>query len=314
MVDTAANELTCRKRLEKQPYDIVLLEETLFPNRGVDFIKKIGIQYPEISIVVLAEDYNRDIAGQLIKSGADHYIRKQSDDCVNFLPDMFHDLIDKKSRENRCSVLLNMKDTLLKEVHHRIKNNFQVLISMIHMQFENSQDESIRNILSDMQNRIRSMSLIHDQLYKSGNHNQIDFSIYVSNLVADLHRYHTHQSNTIELKTDLKPVSLKIDDAIHCGLIINELVSNALTHAFPSSWKQKSEIGISLTLNKPSEIQIEIWDNGCGLPEDSSTAFKDKKGFGLHLVNLLIHNQLNGTLDVKTNPGTHYQIHFDSNH
>lgn len=314
MVDTAANELSGLNCLKEQPYDLVLLEESLFPDRGLDFIRILTVQNPEISIIVLTNHNNRETAAELIKTGADHYIRKRNKNFVEFIPDLIDDIIYKKARENKYSILLNMKDTLLKEVNHRIKNNFQVLISMIHMQSENSKDEYIKTILNDTQNRIRTMSLIHDQLYKSGNLSRIDFGNYVSNLISDLHRYHTDKSNRIDLKTSLDPVSLNVDDAIHCGLIINELISNALTHAFPAPWKKKAEIGISISLKKSSDIQIEIWDNGRGMPEGAFDTFEQGKGLGLHLVNLLVQNQLNGTIDVKTNGGTRYSIHFKQNH
>ena len=214
------------------------------------------------------------------------------------------DLTDIKNIENHLKASLQEKEILLKEIHHRVKNNMQIISSLLNLQTEYVDDEEAINVLKESQNRVRSMAIIHENLYKSKDLMHINFVDYIKSLVLNL--FYSYDVKEAQIKSILKieDISLNIETAIPCGLIISELISNSLKYAFPNG--MKGEIIVSLK-SKKDTYQLCISDNGIGLPEDIN--FNNIKTLGLLLVNSLTE-QIDGEVTIYREHGTQYKITF----
>ncbi len=195
---------------------------------------------------------------------------------------------------------------LLREVHHRVKNNMQVISSMMGLQSGVVEDKKYARMFEDSQNRIKAMALIHEKLYGSGDLTNIDVGDYIKSLAEDLLRSCGVDANKIALKTDIQDVFLRVDTAINCGLIINDLVSNSLKHAFPEG--KSGEIKIAFGRSGKKRFELVVSDNGVGMPEDLD--FRNTESLGLQLVTTLAEYQLKGKIELNRNGGTEFQIKF----
>lgn len=214
------------------------------------------------------------------------------------------DLTDKKETEQELRKLLSEKEVLLKEIHHRVKNNLQVISSILNLQSSYVKDQNTLDILRESQNRIKSMSFIHESLYRSEDFSYVNFSEYITSLSSNLVQSYILEHDNINLELKLGDYNLNLDQAIPCGLIINELVSNSIKYAFP---KQKNGV-ISIELNKKNDkLFFEVSDNGIGLPDNFDVENTDT--LGLQLVYTLI-SQLDGDIQVINNNGTKYLFNF----
>lgn len=215
------------------------------------------------------------------------------------------DITDRKKSEEQIKASLREKEILLREVHHRVKNNLQIISSLLNLQSEHIKDEQYAEMLEDSQNRIRSMALIHETLYQSGNLAHIDFDEYISNLVHALVRSYK-VADRIAVIIEVEDVSVGIDAAVSCGLIINELVSNALKHAFPDGRKGKVKIVLR---SSNSVVELTVSDNGVGIPEGID--FRTTESLGLDLVLTLAEEQLHGEITLDKRGGTTFFITFE---
>jgi PAS domain S-box-containing protein len=202
-----------------------------------------------------------------------------------------HVVTEKKESERQIKQSLKEKEVLLKEVHHRVKNNLQVISSILNLQSSYVKDQNTLDILRESQNRIKSMSFIHESLYHTENFSSIDFSDYILNLSKNLvHSYRVY-NELVDLKLDIGKVVLNLDQAIPCGLIVNELVSNAL---------KLEEID--------KMVFLHVADTGIGLPDGID--FRNTDSLGLQLVVTLVE-QLEGEIELDTSNGTKYIINFE---
>jgi hypothetical protein len=218
------------------------------------------------------------------------------------------DITEKKQTQEKITASLKEKEVLLQEIHHRVKNNLGIVSSLLQMQCRRTQDPQATAILRDSQNRIASIALVHEKLYRSDDLANIDFAQYIPDLTTHLFDSYNVSSSYIRLNIQVDNVSLDIETAIPCGLIINELVSNALKYAFPNNLT--GEITVRLHQQNQSYLTLIVLDNGVGLPENFDT--KKTKTLGITLVRGLVQ-QLKGTLEIKTLPGTEFKIHFPKN-
>jgi PAS domain S-box-containing protein len=216
-----------------------------------------------------------------------------------------HVVTEKKESERQIKQSLKEKEVLLKEVHHRVKNNLQVISSILNLQSSYVKDQNTLDILKESQNRIKSMSFIHESLYHTENFSSIDFSDYILNLSKNLvHSYRVY-NELVDLKLDIDKVVLNLDQAIPCGLIVNELVSNALKYAFPGG----AEGDISIKLEEvDKKVFLHVADTGIGLPEGID--FRNTDSLGLQLVVTLVE-QLEGEIELDTSNGSKYIINFE---
>jgi PAS domain S-box-containing protein len=212
-----------------------------------------------------------------------------------------HDITVRKSTEDQLQTSLREKEVLLKEVHHRVKNNLQVISSLLSLQSSSIESSETRELVRESQNRVRSMALIHEKLYQSDSLARIDFGEYLRNLTRDLFR--SYSAGGVALKLQAEDVPLDVDAAVPCGLIVNELVSNALKYAFPAG--RGGELSVSFARVALDRYALTVTDNGVGLPKDLDV--RNARTLGLQLVTMLV-TQLHGTLDVVSDGGTTFLI------
>jgi len=198
---------------------------------------------------------------------------------------------------------LKDQETLLREIHHRVNNNMQIISSLLSLQSAHVNDERDLQLFKDSQNRVKSMAKVHERLYQSYDLSSIKFAAYCQSLLTDLFSSH-RAAPGIRLRTDIIDVSFNMETAIPCGLIINELVSNSLKYAFPNN---VGEISVSLRHYNQGQFLLTISDNGVGIPEDID--FKHSSSLGFRLTNNLA-SQLEGKIDLLRENGTTYRILF----
>ena len=202
--------------------------------------------------------------------------------------------------------LLREKESLLKEVHHRVKNNLQVISSLMRLQSAQIENPVAQAALRDMQNRIASMALLHETLYQSGNLARVDLAAYLQSLCSQLFNSLVMDPGSIQLRLDVASVSLELSQAVPCGLIINELVSNCLKHAFPD--KRAGEVRVELqAVGGGASLRLRVADNGVGLP--ATLDLQQLRSLGLQLVSDLV-GQIQGRLEIGRGPGAVFEVVF----
>jgi len=207
----------------------------------------------------------------------------------------------KQSEQNtaRLRTSEERKEALLREVHHRVKNNLAVICSLFSLQSNRAKDQMIAEIFSEMESRVHSMALVHEILYGSDNLARIDFAKYAESLVQNIYLSHG-SSSAVKLKKELEPVTMSVDLAVPCGLILNELMSNVFKHAFSNG--TKGEITMRLLRRPGGLCRLCVEDNGVGIPSDLDVSAT--KSLGLRLVNMLVR-QIRGSFELSNvNPGT----------
>ncbi len=219
---------------------------------------------------------------------------------------MARDITERKKAEDQIKLSLREKEILLREIHHRVKNNMQIISSLMKLRSNTIEDESILNIFAESQNRIKTIALIHEKLYQSTDLSKIDFSEYIESLTQELYRAHGIDPGRIALRLSMENVFLSIETAIPCGLIVNEIITNSIMHAFPE--ETEGEILISLSERENEVIELTISDNGTGIPP--SIDLKTTKTLGLYIVNILVEDQLEGSITLDREKGTTYRIIF----
>jgi len=234
---------------------------------------------------------------------------------------IIQDITERKKAEE---ALEKIQDTYIKEIHHRIKNNLQVISSLLSLEAEKFSDAKMLESFRESQNRVASMALIHEELYKGNELDTLDFAVYLQKLTADLFDLYNPGNRGVSLKLDLETIPLDMDIAIPLGIIVNELVSNSLKHAFPAG--KTGEIHISLCKKEsfaanydipglcPSCMEnydlhyiLAVEDNGKGISEEIE--FPNPDSLGFQLVNLLVE-QIDGYMELKRNNGTKFFIWF----
>jgi len=218
------------------------------------------------------------------------------------------DITDRKLMEDQLRTSLKEKEILLREVHHRVKNNLQVIFSLIAWQSEYIKDTESLELLRDCQNRIQSMALVHDELYRAKDFANLDFAEYIKRLVGSLNQSYMLHEGKISFTINARNIALEIDQAIPCGMIINELVSNAMKHAFPDG--RCGTICVEVMECGEQQVLLAVADNGVGLP--STLDHRSTDTLGLQLVSLLAE-QLHGNGDFLRENGTRYEFVFQKN-
>jgi len=216
------------------------------------------------------------------------------------------DITKRKLVEDQIEQSLQEKEVLLREIHHRVKNNMQIISSLLSHQMENIKDNKIIDIFTESQNRIISMSLVHEKLYQSRDLRNIDLKDYINDLGVNLFQSYDIHSGNIKLNIDMEDILLDIDLAIPIGLISNELITNSLKYAFTGG--VKGEIKVLFRSTNDNMLELVVNDNGIGLPEDID--FRKTRTLGLHLVTVLTENQLHGKIEMNRFKGTEFRMKF----
>ena len=232
-------------------------------------------------------------------------VRDESGDPSYFIA-VAEDTTKRKNTELAVQSSLAEKEVLLREIHHRVKNNMQVISSLLNLQAKNIEDARLRKMFQESQNRVRAMALIHEILYQSGHLGRIDLGEYVTKLATSLVRMYGTGPDRINIRIGAKDVTLGIDDTVPCGLVINELLSNSLKYAFRDG--RTGEIGIEARLVTSDRIMLVVYDDGVGLPPDLD--IRNTETMGMQLVLGLVESQLGGRVDLDRELGTRFTITF----
>lgn len=222
---------------------------------------------------------------------------------------ILRDVTRRVMAEEQLRMSLREKEALLREIHHRVKNNLQVVSSLLALQSRAVADEQMRKMFQESQNRVHSMALLHETIYQSENLSRVDFSEYVRQLSAHLFRSYGVAPEQVRLELKLEPLYLTMDAAVPCGLIINELVSNSLKYAFPEG--REGEVCIGLNEEPAGTARVVVSDNGVGLK--SNIDWTTTRSLGLRLVRSL-SEQLGAKLEILSQAGTEAILSFAARH
>jgi PAS domain S-box-containing protein len=232
---------------------------------------------------------------------------KSPSGSVEFLSTIIRDMSEQKEAEVKIKASLEEKEVLLKEIHHRVKNNLQIVSSLLQLQASYIKDNDALQIFEESRDRIKSMALIHEQLYQSNDLAQIDFPEYLRSLLNMVLSAHRSNRTRVDTKLHVDPVSLDLDTAIPVGLITNELVTNSLKYAFAG--RSVGEIAVRLTKSDTGDFLLMISDNGVGFPEKFN--FDKATSLGLRLVRILT-KQMRARLEISNGMGTQFRVYFKS--
>jgi len=279
--------------LNMSPTDIISSNIKIPENTGAILLEKGHSTY---EVVVITRD-GREIPVE-VKS---HIINYEGQDVSLSVS---RDITDRKRAEDKLKSSLEEKTILLREVHHRVNNSLQIISSLFNLQ-SSYVDENYRDVLLVSQSRVKSMAMIYEKLYQSPDLTHINIKDYVESFVSNLFSLYGVETGIIQTQIKVSDIEMGMDTAIPLGLIINELVTNSLKHAFPDGIKGKK---IQITLNKNNELfKLKVADNGVGIPETEMK--KTPETLGLQLVKSLV-NQLNGTMTITIKEGTMVEMLF----
>ena len=215
-----------------------------------------------------------------------------------------------RASEEQLRSSLKEKEILLSEIHHRVKNNMQVISSLLKLQSAQIEDKKYTDMFKDSENRIKSMALVHETLYQSKDFANVDFNGYVEAITNHLIRNSATHPDKIKLKREIEDITFGLDHAIPCGLIINELITNSLKYAFPKG--REGEIKVTFRSINHDEIELTVSDDGIGIPGEMD--IREAESLGLQLVHILAEDQLEGTLELDRDGGTAFRIRFKEAH
>jgi two-component sensor histidine kinase len=217
------------------------------------------------------------------------------------------DISERKLAEEQLLASLKEKEVLLKEIHHRVKNNLQIVSTLLDLQGAQTGDLEAVGMFQESRGRVRSMALIHERLYRSDNLAQVNIREYIERLAEDLYQSYRSSSGEIEFVVSAERALFPLDVAIPCGLLLNELLTNCLKHAFPAC--RDGTVTIDLWRGSNNTCVLTVKDDGAGFPD--SIDFRNTSSFGLQLVNMLVE-QLDGRIQLRANEGTCFTITFPS--
>ena len=271
--------------------------------------KDLKCHLEKISSLLVGEDIEPFESRFIDKDGNIHWVlvrfkAVKEDKDVNYILGIATDITEHKIATNEIKSALKEKNILIQEIHHRVKNNMQIISSLLNLQKQYVDEKEAVNVLMESQNRVRSMSLIHEKLYLSNDLTHINFAEYIKSLVMNLFYTYNIKENVIKPILEIDDVNLNMETAVPCGLIISETVSNSLKYAFPN--ERTGEIYISLK-SIEDKYELIIRDNGIGLPDELD--FNNLNSLGLLLVNNL-SDQIDGELKINNNLGTEFKITF----
>jgi two-component sensor histidine kinase len=223
------------------------------------------------------------------------------------------DITERKQAEEIINSSLMEKEILLREIHHRVKNNLQVISSLLSLQSETFRDAATKKAFQESQSRIKSIAIVHEKLYQTKNFSSVNFKEYISTLVKELLRSFGKIAEKIKIEFEIDDISLDVEHAIPCGLVINELISNTLKYAFPEDvlTERTGLIKVKMNSDNSGNIHLIISDNGIGIPPEVD--IRGNKTLGLHLVHILSEGQLKGKVSLSRENGTSFEIDFNKN-
>ncbi|HOE41995.1 MAG TPA: histidine kinase dimerization/phosphoacceptor domain -containing protein [Rhodoferax sp.] len=288
----------------KCPPDLILLDVMMPEIDGFETFKLLAAQpmlkaIPVVFVTAL-NDFDAEVAG--LSLGAADFITKPINATI--ARQRIRNLIERKREQDALQQALQEKVALLKEVHHRVKNNLQVIASLLRMEGKGSEHSHTQAVLNDMQGRIRAMALLHESIYQNGTFAWVDLASYLKKVATQVFVSLAVSPSLIRLQLQLDELQVSLDQAMPCGMLVSELISNAFKHGFPDG--RSGEVCIELRpLEDGAMWQLRVSDNGIGLPDNFESAVQHS--LGLQLASSLA-SQMGGRLDV--GPGAAFTVQF----
>lgn len=296
--------------LEDFKPDIILADHSLPNFDGVTALEITEERYPQIPFIFVSGKIGDEFAVEMLKKGAKDYVFKSN--LTKLAPAIKralserNELLELKKSKKELQEALKEKEMLIKEVHHRVKNNLMIISGLLELQSHYINDKKDFDFFVESKKRADSMALIHERLYQSTELKKINFKDYIDSLATDLFNTYAIDPDEIELIVNAENILLDINMAIPLGLIINELLTNSLKYAFPENETINGVISVEFSKNDNKLILI-IKDNGIGFPEDLD--YKNTDSMGLELVNNLT-KQIDGIIEFNNSDGTEFKILF----
>lgn len=324
--ERVVNAPQMRTALAKQSWDLIVADYSLDQFDAKSALSLLHESGHDIPFIVVSGALGEELAVSMMKAGAQDFLLKRN--LARLAPAVEREIGDVRARRGRDvaeralneseerftaqgatlerqTTLLHQRETMLREIHHRVKNNMQVMSSLLSLQSRVASNPEISRMLEENQNRIQSMALLHEILYQSEDLAVVDFSKYLRRMVDHLFRSYGVDNRQIGLHTELDAVGLELDDALPSGLLISEVVSNSLKHGFPEG--RKGEVRIILRRQSANVVSLVLSDNGVGLPEHLD--WTKSRSLGLRLVRVLAQ-QLRARLDIRSQGGTEVKLVF----
>jgi two-component sensor histidine kinase len=324
--ERVVNASQMRVALAKQSWDLIVADYSLPQFDAKSALSLLHESGHDIPFIVVSGALGEELAVSMMKAGAQDFLLKRN--LARLAPAVEREIGDVRARRGRDvaeralneseerftaqgatlerqTTLLHQRETMLREIHHRVKNNMQVMSSLLSLQSRVASNPEISRMLEENQNRIQSMALLHEILYQSDDLAVVDFSKYLRRMVDHLFRSYGVDNRQIRLHTALDAVGLELDDALPSGLLISEVISNSLKHGFPEG--RKGEVRIILRRESPTRVSLVVSDNGVGLPEHLD--WTKSRSLGLRLVRVLAQ-QLRANLDIRSQGGTEVTLVF----
>jgi two-component sensor histidine kinase/CheY-like chemotaxis protein len=316
-------EIDFTRELENFKPDIILVDHSLPTFDGISALEITKKKCPEIPFIFVSGKIGDEFAVDMLKKGATDYVFKNN--LTKLVPAIKRALMERneleelKRSKKQLQKALDEKEMLLKEIHHRVKNNLMTISSLLELQSHYIKDKTDFDFFRESKNRADSMALIHERLYQSNDLKRIDFDNYIHTLAIDLFNAYVTDQDWIKLIVNVEDIMLDINTAIPLGLIITELVTNSLKYAFPVAESYGNHYGSSKTYKKKdnlisidfskknSEFMLIIKDNGIGFPKGLD--YKNNDSLGLELV-ISLTRQINGNISLDNGGGTEFRITF----
>ena len=304
-------EIDFIRELEDFKPDIILADHSLPHFDGVSALEIVKKKSHETPFIFVSGKIGDEFAVEMLKNGATDYVFKNNlkklAPAIKRALTECNELTELKESKKQLKKALEEKEILLKEIHHRVKNNLMIISSLLELQSQYIKDETDYDFFKESKNRAYSMALIHERLYQSTDFKRINFEDYIKKLAFDLFNVYAIDPDQIKLIINVENVMLDIDTAIPLGLIINELLTNSLKYAFPiEDHRIDNIININFRKNN-NELTLTIRDNGIGFPQDLD--YENNDSMGLDLVNSLT-KQIDGIMEINNVNGTEFKIAF----
>jgi two-component sensor histidine kinase/CheY-like chemotaxis protein len=305
------------EHLSHETPDIILSDLGLPDSQGMETLRTLKGHASEVPIVVLTGTDDESVGIEALKNGAQEYLVKSHMTEYSLARSLRYAIerkiieTERRKMELQITRQLKEKEMLIKEIHHRVKNNLQIISALFLLQSEAVKDEATKAVFNECQNRIRSISLVHEQLYRSNDLNQIEYGDYLQKMFLFLFESYGTDPEWISMEIDVQDVMITIEKAVPCSLIVNELLSNSLKYAFPKEQFPRGkhpEMRIRFFQDTdPDAYVLEYRDNGVGLPPGMDP--RQTGTLGMQLIYGLTE-QLAGTVSLESNEGIHYTIIF----